>query len=415
MSDTPRGKQPRALTRRQFSATLTAAAAAATLPFGGAFAQARPLKVGVILPRSGFMAKLGEICQLGADIAGPMLGDLGYPPLGVMQGDTESDVKKAATNAERLIDGGAEVLIGAFDSGQTTAIAAVAEQKGVPLVINIAAAPPITEQGYQFIFRNFPDARKIVGSNFVLQKQLFGATGTAPSSGVLLHVNDTFGTAVAGAISRVFDKFEMPYTLTEAIPYDPKARDLSVEVARAKATGADLLWVVSRLNDAMLLTREMVKQRWEPAGIISSGPGYYEDQYLKTMGRFGDYVISNVPWYDPQKPMTAKLLQAFAAAHPDISVDTNVVYTYEAMLIVADAYKRAGSADPMALQAALRATDITDNVSVGPGIAFNEKGQNEGLGLATVQNFDGKPLVILPKEAAVRDPVFPIPGWNDRG
>ena len=83
-------------------------------------------------------------------------------------------------------------------------------------------------------------------------------------------------------------RHNMPYTIKETISYDPAARDLSVEVAKAKATGADALLVVSRLNDAILLTRELVKQRWNPMGILSMGPGWYEDQYLKTLGKLGD-------------------------------------------------------------------------------------------------------------------------------
>ena len=102
-------------------------------------------------------------------------------------------------------------------------------------------------------------------------------------------------------------KFNMPYTIKETISYDPTARDLSVEVSKAKATGADALLVVSRLNDAILLTRELVKQRWSPMGILSMGPGWYEDQYLKTLGKLGDGPLSFVPWYDPNKKLSKQL------------------------------------------------------------------------------------------------------------
>ena len=305
--------------------------------------------------------------------------------------------------------------MGAFDSGATIAIAAVAEQKQIPFVINIAAAPPITEQGYQYIFRNFPTARTLVGEAFKYQKRLFEVTGYTPKKGVMLAVNDTFGKAVSGAVGKLFPRMEMPYELTDIISYDPKARDLSVEIAKAKATGSDIVWPVSRLNDAILLTREMIKTRWEPAAIISNGPGYYEDQYLRALGSRSDYVISIVPWYDPNKPLAKVLLAEFESMHPGIAVDVNVVYTFEGILIAADAYRRAGSSDAAVLQAALRATDIQDNVSVGPGIAFDEKGQNNGLGNAVVQNRDGMPLVVLPEPARVADAVIPMPGWGERG
>ena len=100
-----------------------------------------------------------------------------------------------------------------------------------------------------------------------------------------MHVNDTFGTAMQEGIGAMMPKFDMPYKIVEQIAYDPAARDLSVEVAKAKATGAEALLVVSRLNDAILITRELVKQRWSPKAILSMGPGWYEDQYLKTLGK----------------------------------------------------------------------------------------------------------------------------------
>ena len=116
-----------------------------------------------------------------------------------------------------------------------------------------------------------------------------------------MHVNDTFGTAMQKGIGAVMPKFNMPYTIAETIAYDPTARDLSVEVAKAKATGADALLMVSRLNDAILLTRELVKQRWSPMAVLSMGPGWYEDQYLKTLGKLADGPLSFVPWYDPEQ------------------------------------------------------------------------------------------------------------------
>ena len=229
------------------------------------------------------------------------------------------------------------------------------------------------------MFRNFPTAAMILGDAFANQKEIFAVAGAAPKTVVFMHVNDTFGTAMAKGIGAVMPKFDMPYTIVETIAYDPAARDLSVEVAKAKATGAEALLMVSRLNDAILLTREMVKQRWTPKAVLSMGPGWYEDQYLKTLGKLADGPISFVPWYDPNKKLSKLLEAALAKAYPGINLNTNHVYTFEALLVAADAYKRAGSADPKALADAIRATNITDNVSIGPGIQFNAKGQNDKL------------------------------------
>ena len=408
-------KNGRNLTRRTVTAGLGAGVLAGIAPFNMVRAQGAALKVGVLLPRSGTQAGIGQDCQRGVDIAAGILKDLGMPALQIMNGDTETNVDVARSRAEKLISEGAQILVGAFDSGQSTAIAQVAEQKGIPYVINIAAAPQITEQGYKFVFRNFPTAGMILSDAFANQKEIFEAAGSAPKTAVFMHVNDTFGTAMKGGIGAVMPKFNMPYNLVETIAYDPAARDLSVEVAKAKATGADALLMVSRLNDAILLTRELVKQRWSPMAILSMGPGWYEDQYLKTLGKLADGPLSFVPWYDPNKPLSKTLEAALAKAHPGVNLNTNHVYTFEALLVAADAYKRAGSADPKALADAVRSTNITNNVSPGPGIQFNEKGQNDKLKNSAIQNRGGKLVTVAPKVAANAKVEWPLKPYDKRG
>lgn len=404
------------MSRRAVAGGLGAAALVAGIsPFNIVRAQGGALRVGVLLPRSGAQAGIGQDCHRGVEIAAGILKDLGLPSLQIMSADTETNVDVARARAEKLISEGAQLLVGAFDSGQTTAIAQVAEQKGVPLVINIAAAPQITEQGYKFVFRNFPTAPMILADAFANQKELFAATGVAPKSVIYLHVNDTFGMAMKGGIGAVLPKFNMPYKLLDTIAYDPTARDLSIEISKAKASGAEALMVTSRLNDAILLTRELVKQRWSPMAILSMGPGWYEDQYLKTLGKLSDGPMSFVPWYDPNKKMSKQLEAALAKMHPGINLNTNHVYTFEALLVAADAYKRAGSTDPKALAEAIRKTNITDNVSPGPGIQFNEKGQNDKLKNSAIQNRGGKLVTVAPKEAANAKPELPMTAYDKRG
>jgi branched-chain amino acid transport system substrate-binding protein len=405
------------LTRRGFAAGAGAAgllaATGARLDF--ARAQSGPLKVGVLLPRSGAQAGIGQDCQRGVDLAPAIFKELGLPELAIMNADTETNVEVARARAEKLINEGAQLLVGAFDSGQSTAIAQVAEQKGIPFVINIAAAPQITEQGYKFVFRNFPTAAMILSDAFANQKGLFEATGVAPKSVVFMHVNDTFGTSMQQGINAVLPRFNMPYQIVEQFAYDPTARDLSVEVSKAKATGAQALLMVSRLNDAILITRELVKQRWSPMAVLSMGPGWYEDQYLKTLGKLSDGPMSFVPWYDPHKRLSKQLEAALAKAYPGINMNTNHVFTFEALLVAADAYKRARSTDPKALADAIRTTNITDNVSIGPGIQFNDKGQNDKLKNAGIQNRGGKLLTIAPKEASNAKPELPMSAYDRRG
>jgi branched-chain amino acid transport system substrate-binding protein len=407
-------RTPMPTTRRRLLAGAAVTAAAIAAP-AIVRAQSGPLKVGVLLPRSGFEAGIGQDCQRGVAVAPAILKSLGLPELTIMDGDTESSVETARARAAKMISDGAQLLVGAFDSGQSLAIAQVAEQNGIPFVINLAAAPEITDQGYKFVFRNFPTAGMILSDAFNNQKEIFGLVGAAPKTVVFMHVNDTFGTAMSKGINFLMPKFNMPYTIAEEIAYDPAAHDLSVEVAKAKASNPDALLVVSRLNDAMLITRELVKQRWTPQAVLSMGPGWYEDQYIKTMGKLSDGPLSFVPWYDPNKKLAQQLDAALAKAYPGVNLNTNHIFTFEALLVAADGYKRAGSTDPKALAEAIRATNITDNVSIGPGIQFNAKGQNDKVKDGAIQNRGGKLVTVAPQAAANAKPDWPLKSYQDRG
>jgi branched-chain amino acid transport system substrate-binding protein len=404
--------------RRQFNKALAVASAlAAVNPFSIARAQARKLKVGVILPRSGYLGFIGQSCQKGADLAPGVLKEMLGVDIELMNADFESNVDTARTRAERLIQEGANVLVGAFDSGASAAIAQVAEQRGVPLVINIAAAPQITEQGYKFVFRNFQTAGDIVRNGLDLIGELFQATNTVPRTAVYMHVNDTFGQAMSKGIHATLPmRTQLPFKIVDDIGYDPAAKDLSVEVAKAKAANADFLLLVCRLNDSIILRREMVKQRWQPMGIVSPGsPGMYEEQYYKTLGKLSEYSISNVPWYNPNAKLTKVVERAFKKANPNDDLvfhGLNAGFTFEAILIAADAFKRASSTDPKALADAIRQTSITEKMMLGGPLKFNAKGQVEGIGSACVQNLNLRPTVVLPKDAATAKPVFPVPGYK---
>src|SRR5918999_4405196 len=400
--------------RRQFSQAALAGVVSLLNPFSIAHAQAQKLRVGVLLPRSGFQSFIGQSCQKGADLAPGVIKEMLGVDLELMNADTETNVDTARTRAERLIQEGAHVLVGPFDSGAAAAIAQVAEQRGIPFVINIAAAPQITEQGYKFVFRNFPTAAMILGDAFANQLEIFAATGASPKTAVFMHVNDTFGVAMQKGFTGVMSKFTMPYKVVDTIAYDPAARDLSVEVSKAKASGAEALIMVSRLNDAILITRELVKQRWNPMAVLSMGPGWYEDQYLRTLGKLADGPLSFVPWYDPNKKLSKTLEAAHRKSHPDINLNTNHIYTFEALLVAADAFKRAGSTDPKALSDAIRATNIKDNVSTGPGIQFNAKGQNDKLKNSAIQNRGGKLVAVAPKDAANAKPELPMRPYKKR-
>jgi branched-chain amino acid transport system substrate-binding protein len=380
-------------------------------------AQAKALKIAVLLPRSGYLAPAGQSCHRGALIAPKVLADYGHR-VELVNVDVESNPDVARNQCERVINEGVNCVVGAFDSASTLAMAQVCEQRQVPLVVNIAAVPTLTDQGYKFLVRNFPTAGQLTTNGLARIKSFLEAARAAPKTAVFLHANDTFGTAQRQAMDRLFPAAGLPFQLLESIAYDPRAQDLSVEVTKIRALKPDLLLVVTRAADAIKLVRDMVRQRFEPMGIISPGaPGLYDEEFYEALGPLADYHAYANPWANPKSQMAQALEAAFKPANPKyrFAVECfNVGFTFEALLIAADGFKRAGTSSSADLMKAIRSTDIAEHVMIGPPIKFDDKGQNNAIPSAMIQNRNRTPTVVLPAEVATMAPVFPMPPWQGR-
>ena len=150
-------------------------------------------------------------------------------------------------------------------------------------------------------------------------------------------------------------------------------------------------------------------------GVMNPGaPGLYEQDFLKTMGKYSDFLISNVPWLDPRTEMTKALEKRHLAKFPNDQLDLNGGFTFEGMLIAAHAWLAAKSTKPGDLMEALRKIRIEQHVMVGGPIQFDAKGQNVDIKAAAVENFKRKPTVVLPLNSAGAPLVFPMAGWNDK-
>jgi branched-chain amino acid transport system substrate-binding protein len=217
-----------------------------------------------------------------------------------------------------------------------------------------------------------------------------------------------------GGIKAMLPKADMPYQLVDVITYDPSARDLSIEVAKAKSTKADLLMPICRLNDGKLMIQEMVKQRWDPMIINPGGAGVYEQDFMKALGKYSEFTLSMLPWINPQSAVSKSLEKNHLARFPGDQLDLNAGFTFEAVLIAANAWIKAQSTKPDALMEALRKTRIDEHVMIGGPIEFDAKGQNVNIQIAALQNLKRMPTVVLPKDAATAPLVFPQPGWTDK-
>ena len=118
-------------------------------------------------------------------------------------------------------------------------------------------------------------------------------------------------------------------------------------------------------------------------------PGLYDQEFFDAVGAYADGYIYNLPWFNVKSQMTQALEASFKTTNPKNRFDLdgfNAGFTFEALLIAADAFKRAGSGDGETLMKAIKATNIKDHVMIGGPIVFNEKGDNPNIGSAAIQN-----------------------------
>ena len=121
-------------------------AAATAVPTGWAIAQAKPLKVGLMLPYSGTFAQLGEnITHAIEMVLAEKGGKFGGREIQFIKLDDESKPELGPQNAERMIKrDNVDVLIGTVHSGVQMAIHKAVTESGTLCIVPNAGAVAVT-------------------------------------------------------------------------------------------------------------------------------------------------------------------------------------------------------------------------------------------------------------------------------
>ena len=386
-------------------------------------AQVKEIKIGSIQPMTGILAVVGKTArqgnQLGVDHINAAGGikSMGGAKLVLVPGDTQAKPEVARAETERLMREGVHVLVGAFNSSDIAAIIqAIAQStKPVPLMIDIGSADQLTQQGVKYVFRSFTTSSMLGRRGIEYLMELFKTTGVPCKRAVFLHTSDLFGQVGRDKTLEWHKKLNAPFEIAEVIAYPVTTQDLSTEVSRAKAASPDLIMAITRPNDAIMLIQEMYKQRVDVKAVMGPGnPGVYQPTFMRTLGKLAEYTIANAPWYNPKSPLTQKVAADYEKRFGD-QLTTESAWAYQGVIVIADILERAGTTDPDKFVEAGRKTNIKEHITSGGPIQFDEHGDNGGASSAMVQIREGRARVIVPKEFAELQPVYPIPKLWERG
>jgi len=414
------------LTRRTFLASAAAGAALAGFPLP-LRAQPKTFKVGAIHPVTGPLAEPGQACRLGAQMAAEAVNAaggikaLGGMKLELLLGDTQTKPDVGKSEAERVVNQGAQMLLGSFDSGSTAAMVPVAQQRHVPFLVDIAAADPITanvakavregQQKVQYVYRNFPTGSSFGRKAVQYFSEVFKEANVSPKRVVLMYCNDLFGQSQARGFQAAHKAAGPAWEIVEVIPWPEPPSDLSTEVSRAKAAKPDIIAPITRPASAQLLLPEIRKQRIEMMGIVSPGsPGFYEAGQIAALKEDVEFALTCVPWANFKNPKTNAVAEEYRKRSKGKTFDTNSGYSYDGVFLIADFLERARSIEADAIVDAMRKTSYTGGLmQYGGPVTFNELGDNPNAISTMIQILGQKPVAVWPKDAALQKFVFPRP------
>lgn len=383
--------------------------------------------IGAVYPLTGNGAPVGLDAKVAIELAAeivngkhdaiPMLmgkggglDKLGGAKIRMVFADSQNDPQKARAEAERLVtQEKAVAIVGSYTSATAATISQVTERYEVPYMSADNSSPSLNQRGLKWFFRTSPHDEMFSQAMFAFFKDIAAKTGKPVKSVALFYEDSIFGTDSSGVQRRLADTAGIK--IAADIKYRANSPSLSAEAQRIKAADADVLLPSSYTSDAILIMRAMSEIGYTPKAVLAQAAGFQEQNFLDGAGKLAEGVMSRSSFAldaGKTRPAIAPVNVLYKARN-NKDMNDNTSREITALLVLADAINRAGSAKPEDIRKALAATDIQGKDTIMPwkGVKFDETGQNTEGTPVIQQVKDGKYRTIWPFDLAAQQPV-----WN---
>jgi branched-chain amino acid transport system substrate-binding protein len=372
--------------------------------------------IGIPLSITGIHAKFGEQHHNGYKLALEEILAQGGIRKGLFKGkklefqfeDEEGKPDKAKAVTEKLITrDNVSMIMGGYSSSEVFAIAGTTAQYGIPFISPSGAADEITQKGWKNVFRlNQPASEYCTGlQDFILKI-------VKPASMVILFENTLFGTSTAKAMREWCDENKIKVSSFET--YEAGAPDFKPLLTRVKVANADVIFMVSYIMDAVLLTRQSAELDIDSKLFCGGAAGFALPEYTKGVGKLAEGVMTAVLWSNDVKyPGARDFYDKFSKKY-NLAPTYHGAEAYSAAYVCRDVLERTKSLSKEDLMIAL--TDTNMMTIFGPVKFVNYKkftNQNKVPSLV-VQVIKGKHETIWPLEAAAAKYAYPQPKWKDK-
>jgi branched-chain amino acid transport system substrate-binding protein len=343
---------------------LIALTAALVVPAATTLA-AEPIKLGAFFALSGPAANIGTPTKLVAEMVVDKInkeGGINGRPLELVLGDTESDPAKAAVIAKKFIfQDKVAAIIGPTSTGEGMNVKKIVEEAGIPTVMTVGGDPVIMggeKLGtFKFVFKSPQRSSTAV-------KKLYGYLKAKGMTKVaLMPDSGGFGKDGANWLKSIAPEFGITFVAEEA--YGPADTDMTAQLTKIKnaAPQAIISWTISPAG--AILAKNMAQ-----LGLnipLFQCHGLPDPKYIELAGKGAEgnrmpatklMTWSTLPDSDPQKKVIAEFVRLYNDVYKfdkQFPINTHSGYAWDAIMIVANAMKKAGT-EPAALRDAIEAT-----------------------------------------------------------
>ncbi len=351
------------------------------------------IKIGAITSITGRFAEFGKMQQAGFKVAvdeinrkGGVLGK----KIELVVEDNASDVNKGLAAAERLVNAGVPLVLNEYSSSLVKAQAQYLARQKVPNLVFTSSGDDITKPGNDYVFRmNQPatEYAKVILDIFRANK--FKTVAIIAGTGA-------FEKSVADAAQVIAKEYGIQ--VVEDQRYDKGLTDFRPVLNRIKGKSPDGLLMVSYAEDSVALMRQAREVGVKPRLFAGGAAGFALPEFVKDSGSAAENVITATAWipqlrYPGVQKLNVELKKALGGADPSY----HAAQAYAAVLVAAEAIKKAGGTDREKVKAALNGVSMM--TSFGP-ISFKDfngfKNQSP-LAMVAQQVQGGKFVPVYPK------------------
>lgn len=325
---------------------------------------AEPIKIGAFFALSGPAANIGTPTKLVAQMAADKInkeGGINGRPIELIVGDTESDPAKAAVIAKKFIfSDKVAAIIGPTSTAEGMSVKKIVEEAGVPIFMTVGGDPVIMGGNfgaYTYVFKS-PQRSSTAAQKLYGYLKAKGLTKVA-----LLTASDSFGKDGLGWLEKLAPEFGISFAAKES--FGPADTDMTAQLTkiRSAAPQAIITWTIGPVGSIVAKNKAQL-------GIaipLFQCHGLPDPKYVELAGKASEgdrmpatklMVAETLPSSDPQKKVIAEFVQLYQGVYKhdkEFPINTHSGYAWDAIAIVADAMKKAGT-EPKALRAAIEQT-----------------------------------------------------------